>query len=358
MEPINFGYILETLRNQQCLFILGPDFPRLENQLGLSLRESFHQSVNQDSSRKPYLAYYEKEELYLFENGPSQTSYYYQLKNYYQQAFWKKPYEQIMRFPTKLILNASPDIYLRDIYQEDNASFSFFHKARPQGEVPEFSVNRPLIYNLMGSIEEEESLLLTHDDLFKYLEIVFSEGKVPQSILNTLFEARCLIFLGVKFDKWYVQLLLRQLKIHDRDAKFMRYAVENDLGVDTLSICSDQFQIKFINGDIYAFLDDLYKRCEQENILLEQGGKSSGSLRARINDFVSQDRLRDALDLMEGYFKEADPEINLEIVPIRGRLTRLERRKLKNLITEEQAIHQYALVQETILELSEEIIEA
>lgn len=358
MEPINFSYILETLRNQQCLFILGPDFPRLEGQHDLSVRQSFHRAVNQGSEKKPYLTFYDKEELYLFENGPSQTAYYYQLKKYYQQEYWKKPYEQVTRFPTKLILNASPDVFLRDTYKEDNASFSFFHKARPQGEVPSFSVDRPLVYNLMGSIEEEESLLLTHDDLFKYLEIVFSEGKVPQSILNALFEARCLIFLGVNFDKWYVQLLLRQLNIHDRDAKFMRYAVENNLGLDTLSICSDQFQIKFINGDIHAFLDELYQRCEQEDILLKQGKNTTGSLRSRINAFVSEDRLRDALDLMEGYFKEADPEINLEIIPIRGRLTRLERRKSKNLITEEQATHQYAMVQETILDLSEEIIEA
>ncbi|MEO1451656.1 MAG: SIR2 family protein, partial [Bacteroidota bacterium] len=216
------AFIVDSLARGACLVIIGPDLLRAQGSQ-MPLRKELHaQKVKGSNGTGDYLEYYEQEEVYLFQNPKQQTRFFYALEDFYKASnVDKTAYQQLGELPIPLFLNGSPDLILRDSIGE-TASFAYYHKGIPDADVPPFSVKNPLVYNLLGTIEQQESLVLTHDDLFQYLERIFSEGQVPQAILDALFGARCLLFLGVGFDKWYVQLLLRLLKVTDE--RFARYA--------------------------------------------------------------------------------------------------------------------------------------
>jgi hypothetical protein len=236
-------------------------------------------------------SYYENDELFLFPDAIAKSRVYYQLKAFYQQDFQRELYGQVARLPLKLFINASPDRFLANTLGEGKHHFAYFHKTDPQDNVPKPDLEKPLVYNLLGALEEEEeSLLMTHDDLYEFLEAMLARQRLPRKLTDEIFAARSLIFLGFRFDKWYVQLLLRLLKVHDVRSRFARYATEQRFNADTLSICEEQFKIEFIGQDIDGFLAELYQRCEAENLLRELGTPTQ-TPQEQIRQFIEADEL-------------------------------------------------------------------
>lgn len=330
-------FILDALRRGKCIVITGPDLLRLKGGTQ-SLRKDFHQArIEQGLHARSFLTYYEQEELYLFENAPQQTRFYFAMEPFFHQPVHEQPYRQLSELPVSLYLNGSPDLTLRK-QLDQVGSFAFFHKGSPNQELPDFTRDRPLVYNLLGSIEEEESLILTHDDLFQFLERIFAEGQVPRGILDALFDARCLLFLGVGFDKWYVQLLLRLLRVNDD--RYARYATPKPQHPQTLSICTDQFQIKFVNHGIEEFVEALHARCAEEGLLLSRATQQRHwyqevvRLVSTLKLEATLDRIDQRLEQLQAHGKNVD-ESSMSSLQLSGELGRLGRRRISKMITEE-----------------------
>lgn len=351
-DETNGDFLLKTLMAGEALIFLGPDVASLED--GSSFRKAFVNSL--DIENNPLIAsYYEGDELFLFPDAMAQSKVYYKMQEFYQQAFQKELYQQIAELPCKLIVNASPDRFLGQTLGENKHSFAFFHKNDPGEIIPNPSLKKPLVYNLVGSLEAEESLLFTHDDLYDFLQAMLSGKGLPESLRDHIFSARSLIFLGFRFEKWYVQLLLRLLKVQDIRSRFARYATQQKYNADTLSICLDQFKIEFVSQDVPAFIAKLHNACAQANALRPRE-VTTATPKETILQWVKEDKLEEALDLLEEIAKaHEDPEINQELTMLQGRYYRLGKRIRQGIISPQDAAVERAKISKAILGICEEL---
>ena len=330
---IDWDFILNTVRSNRCVILVGPEVAHTED--GVMFRKAFLQSLDL-ANNDNIAAYYEGDELFLFPSAPSKTRVYYKLKDFYQQTPAKtEVYDQLARLPLKLWVNASVDTFLAQALERLQIAFDFdyFNKSKARPDIMPPTKEQPLLYNLVGIVDEEESLLLTHGDLYQYLEAVLSRNQLPGRLLDTCLEAHSVIFLGINFEKWYVQLLLRLLRMHDEQGRHVRYSTEKKLNADTLSIVKDQFQIEFISDNIDAFVQELYDRCEAEGLLRNPGeGKVKPS--QRIRHLLQEDEIGKALEMMQEFFEEEDEELADETSLLMRRFNRLNKRMRQGVLDE------------------------
>lgn len=350
-DNIDWDYIMRTIAAEECILFLGPESVRTQDDK--SYRQAFKDSLKVEEN--PQIAsYYDGEELFLFSDAIAKSKVYYQMKEFYQQEYQRQLYQQIARLPLRMVINASPDKFLCDVMGEGAHQFAFFHKSDPRTEVSAPTDGIPLVYNLTGVLEREESLLLTHDDLYEFLEAILARQNLPQAVTDELFTARSLIFLGFRFDKWYVQLLLRLLKVHDSRSKFARYATQQKFNADTLSICQDQFKIEFVGNHISDFVGELYRRCEAEG-LLKETQTPANSPSEQVRQAIEADEFGKALKILKEVFEKQDEDLLKDVIVLSGRYNRLRKRINKNVIEEEKANIEIERIRAFLIDLCDEI---
>ncbi|MCP3917285.1 MAG: SIR2 family protein [bacterium] len=72
----------------------------------------------------------------------------------------------------------------------------------------EASVESPAVYHLLGSLEDEESLVLTEDDYFDYLIATAASQLIPDDVASVLGD-RSLLFVGFQLTDWSFRVLFR-----------------------------------------------------------------------------------------------------------------------------------------------------
>lgn len=351
---IDWDFILSTIRDQKCVIILGPEMARTD--ANISFRNAFADSLHIEEN--PLVAsYYQDEGFYLFTSSPAKTKVYYRLKNFYQnQPLNKTPYEQLARLPLKLILNAGHDRFLSNAMRQLDIphSFDYFDKSQAREELPPLRTDYPLVYNLLGSLEEEESLVLTHDDLYQLVFSILSRQQLPQGLLSEMLKAHSLIFLGVNFDKWYVQLLLRLLKVNDSGNRHVRYSTNQKFAANTLTIFQEEFKIEFINDQIPSFINELFERCNQQGLLRTESDNTK-SISSTLLGLIEADELPMVLEKMKHYFELHDEDLVPEIIGLSSRYSRLHKRIRQNIIAGGDAEVETTKISNALIELVQEI---
>ncbi|MDZ4679667.1 MAG: SIR2 family protein [Saprospiraceae bacterium] len=120
---------------------------------------------------------------------------------------------------------------------------------------------RPLLYNLCGSVEDEESLILDYDDLFLQIQAMLTGAKMPTEVQSVLQKASTYIFLGFHFERWQTQLFLRYLNMLDKFTNNSRnYASKPpDFAQDTEFFLQNQFNVNFIEAD-FGMLAEIFRQ--------------------------------------------------------------------------------------------------
>lgn len=166
----------------------------------------------------PYIrAFYEQDGFFLFRENKFRTRVISQLRAFYAGNFpvAEAVFEKIAQIPFQIIVTLTPDRLLSTVLNRQNVPHqtNFYHYGQAARPLEKPIGDLALFYNLLGWVEEDESLVLTHNDLFSYLESVFSGGRMHFDLKSELLQANNYIFLGLPFGKWYMQLLLRVLNI-------------------------------------------------------------------------------------------------------------------------------------------------
>jgi len=137
------------------------------------------------------------------------------------------PYRLLARLPVDVYLTATPDSLLADALRaSDPQRVPFVEYARwtdhlerkPRAfdeNVKSQVVNRqqPLVFHLFGTLDEQDSLVVTEDDFFDYLIHVVKDVKntaVP-SLVRTAWSKNALMLLGFDLDDWTFQALYRAI---------------------------------------------------------------------------------------------------------------------------------------------------
>jgi hypothetical protein len=290
--------LAEDIRKQKCVLLIGPEIVQIE---GKPLIRHVHETLLHGGS-DDILYYYEQDSLFLFKDENAKLDAPRQIKRVYKNLqFDSDIYQKILEIPFHLIISLNPDTYLANAASGEqygvNHNFRFFRfNGEASDEVPEPSKDCPLIYNLCGCVNEDESLILDYEDLFQLLRIALGPNGLPNNLRKKLKEARSFLFLGFDFEKWYSQLLL-QLLTGDRKGR-PKFALNTSMAEsDAKNFLLHQFRIEFLGNDAVIF-DPLYEFCKQENNLrkLRQTTTVDATAIQALKDLIKQNKIKSALE--------------------------------------------------------------
>jgi len=355
----NLNIILEAIENEKCILLLGPEINNLENKISV------------EKALKDYLIlkgielkYYQDENLYLFKDkkGPKLS---HEIKQFYENMPVPSVYDKIAQIPFHIVLSITPDLFLNKTFDKYNfaKNCSVYSKDENPREIIKPSKELPLLYYLFGSYEKLSSLVLTYNDLFCYIEAILSKHSLPLELINSMLDAENFIFLGFRFDHWYVQILMRHLdsKINFAytDFNIDRYALTKTVKPTTKAFFINEFEMTFIDEGIEKFLDQLYEAFEKKGEL--RSSKSKNVLMARqLNDCLLNGDLDKAFECLRKFIDKDIPgnekeEIDNLIRINSGNYEDLKRRQNRQVISFEEYNRERNKIQDALQDLFKDI---
>jgi len=262
--------ILDALQEGDAVLFLGPRL--LRNAGGAPLEEDLYDALEARSPEHPFIRnFYEEDGFFLLHQDSHRRKLVRRMKKFYEQ---EQPaadqlLQQLARLPFSLIVSLTPDGLLRRAFdaQRQDYQHDFYYRKQPHGDYIAGTKERPLLYGMLGDYSKPDSLVLTHKDLFAYLESIFAGRSMAPELRKQIQDARTFIFLGLPFEKWYMQLLLRVLyHISARLESLEQYASQ-PTDANWHRIFEEEFRIKFVPNEGPAFVQELYQLCEKENLL-------------------------------------------------------------------------------------------
>ena len=229
-------------------------------------------------------------------------------------------------------------------------------KKRNSPDINRPSIATPLVYNFFGCIDEEDSLVITYDDLFDFLFSILGQNqRLPRELKNVIRSARIFLFLGFDFNKWYMKMLLRLFELH---ADSMPIAPDQKELVDSgmRSFYIDKFGMQFIEEAPEKLVDAVYERFKENGLLREIGEATESSVKKQIQDLVKMDDLEEALDMLEEHLEDiAATDLLNDVLVLSGTFRGVRRKVSKQVISDQDASLEMARVREGILEITDEL---
>jgi hypothetical protein len=337
-----FEKILTYIANEQCALVVGPEIMQFEGQpMNMYLRNKLYKLYE---TELPH--YYANEGLYQF---PAQEI---SVKSDLAQSFKKECYnlpntegynedvlKTIAKLPFHLILSINPDTFLSDTFYKYGIKhrFSHFRKGdRPCEEVAAPTREEPLIYNISGSILEDESLVLDYEDLYSMIGSSMGSAGLPNGLRTALEKIRTYIFIGFNFEKWHTQILIRILS---GKAGYRKFAGPHKLSDETSLFLSNQFKIDFwdINqGDFLGtfanealkFVDPDPNNAQRPWIRNLLENPKTAEETAIIRD-IQNAQYAKALSSLDAYAKKAAPDKSDMAVQLNGQFSYLQQNQAK-----------------------------
>lgn len=271
MDESNWGHLLESLEEESCILCIGPGVyshggDRQETRLAAFLQERADEIG---------IRVYEDGWFHYLPNA-SEIDAWQQLKEFYIQsdAASNALLSKLAAIPFHFSLNFTPDYRLKEIMEAKDFSFDFlsYRKNEPfdagllvNQHLP--TRNRPLVYNMLGELRKRNSLVMTYNDFYGYLESVFAGRSMAPVLKENIWEADYFVFLGMPFDRWYVHMFMRILQQHERNRSSKKYAANVNLSQEVTTHCAEQYTMTFVPNNIEQFITEFHDRCEQRGLL-------------------------------------------------------------------------------------------
>ena len=331
MSNINWNFLLDNLEDRQCILCVGPDIyaqsamPRFEKQLAdfLRLHEKDLNIRVYDNGWFHYLP------------GHNKSSVWRKLEEFYKQPNLKADavMEQLACLPFETIISFLPDYRLRDMFEakRPDVQFKAFQKNFPcVAETP--TLDKPLIFNLLGELKKGNSLVLTYNDFYSYLKSIFEEKGIPEQLAEKISDAQHFIFLGLPFDKWYTHLFMNIINTHvdirkEKDHSIHRIAANPFLAPSDIERASEQHSLTFVEDNIFDFVNELYRRCQEKNLLVGHSARPSAKplsvfdIWRRYMKTGDAEKIIDVLEKMADHNEGADQDLNM-ILQLTGQYNR------------------------------------
>lgn len=264
-----FQDILSDIENETCVLIVGPD---LVDFGGKSCFEVLCDGLQEDNQYSqlidlsPQYVFVHEELLQLKPSAKETTLLRYIERFYQKQLQYDEPFKKIAQIPFHLIISFLPDTRLKRIFEEQNLSFQYSHYPREENPQPVDKPTKktPLIYNILGDFNEGDAII-TFDHLFQYLSGIMGKRELPHAIQETVKKARTFLFLGVHFERWYVQLILRIITTKDKKEKYT--ILKNGHSSEVYTFIARRLELDFMESEPIEFLNQLYEECSERNLL-------------------------------------------------------------------------------------------
>lgn len=262
--------IISDIESERCVLILGPDL------VDFGVNTLFETMCAELTADPTYSQLVDLQPQHIFMNdemfqlrpGARESSLFRFMEAFYKkQTVLDEPLSKIAKMKFHLVLSLLPDNRISRTYEALNLPFQFGYYPREENPKPveKPTKDKPLIYNLLGNFAEED-YIVTFDHLFTYLSGIMGKRELPQTLLESIKKANSFIFLGVQFERWYVQLLLRIIT-NSRDGKDKLSLLKGSAGSEMRSFITQRLDLKFLEEEPTDFLDELFDKCDEKGIL-------------------------------------------------------------------------------------------
>ena len=306
---IDWDDLYGDLKDNRAILILGPEFYASD---GLSVKEQLYYELIKREDHG-IIHFYPSNGIFLF-----QSERYKNKAQKFSCEFYKKLegdesiMQKISELPFRMIINTNPDKILQRKYGT-RAQYDYFtwRLNKKVNQIVEPDSYFPLIFNLFGSIDSFESIVLDFEDIFDHLKSLLNNINVSDIIRSVLKETDTFIFVGFHLEKWDTQLLFRYLNMKDHcfDDSKKNYTTRS-LNIDNSSesFFRKQFNIKYYGAPV-DFLDEIHtKYCEiinEEERLLMQGL----STRGKIEYYISKNKIENAIKILDDHIQNNETDL-------------------------------------------------
>ena len=354
MDTLDWEDILRDIREQRAVLFIGQDFlPHTEASIYLDLHKKLTAPPQNGIDY-----FYPQDGFFLFSTAGSKSKAQRNAVDFYKNL---QPdaalLQKITEIPFRMIISVNPDKALVNAFRNGHIEpqFDYFtwRPNKKNKEIVEPTADYPLIYNLFGSIDKDDSLVLDYEDLFDHLKKLLNDENVPEIVNTILNETQTYIFLGTRLEKWYSQLLFRYLNRKENafDDRNKNYTVRpNFLDSDTESFFKKQFNVNYF-GITNEFFDDLHQRyaiyaAEQHNEF------SHLAPRDRIKRYLDDNETQLALQVLSAH-QHTFSELNANTLTlIKSNFAQYRYDKIRKLQSESELTVAHNKIKHAVLDFS------
>ena len=357
MNEDDWNEILASIEREECILVLGPGavLDKEGNSLHDRLCELFAKEVGSEVPESPEKLF-QLADLLTEKRGWRKL-----ISDLTQQAFEYKEfndlYPKLTRIPFHLVMSVSPDMMLKDAFEQNGIPHHFdYYNYKEKHDLPFTpSKTEPLLYNLFGKLDDEDSLVLTNESLFDFIFSILSAKSFPQIIKENILSAYNFLYLGFDFESWYLKILMRLFESHKKEISYAHVWQGKNLNPSTKNFFERTFKIDFVSQDVGNFVKDLFERCEKEGILREAAeGHQPVSDYKKVTDMIKAEKIDEAIDFLENHADEIDDtDLMREVISISRRYNGLVSEKIKKTISPDDAELRTNQIVDGLLQIAE-----
>jgi hypothetical protein len=350
--PVSDKLVVNSIEISNCVLILGPFFG-LNNQ-GIKIHKIVREQLDDNFSLDD-----EYQNLFILKQSPDNDWIVFStIADLYENVVPSEVYDKVARINFSAMLTFTQDIFLLNAIKKQNVEFIFKYfsannsKQKEDGFICQSQQNSinteknniPVVYNLFGSYQDFNSLIINYNSFYKFLFAILGNDKTfPQEVITKLAEAQVFVFLGFDLKKWYVPLIFSKFFNLGRDNsnpnRPMAVASLND--TDT---SNDEYmqwlkryplKIDFLEGSSYEVVDRLSavanekifrKPCKQASPAIlfyddPEFQKNREDFLNEIGKAGNEDNLISVIEEIRTFFSERNyKDAETYMVNIKGRL--------------------------------------
>lgn len=210
-------------------------------------------------------------------------------------------FKKISEIPFDLVLSTYPFDLVHEVFEENRIDhqYAYYSYQQESPQLSTFTKEYPLIYNLFGSVGHKDSMVISLDRLYQFIFGILGVRQLPKLIQDKVQQASHLVFLGFSFDDWYMKLLLRVLKVHEKEISYAHPSTPSGLGKQNRRFFESNFKVTFLDKKIDEFVSGLHGLCEEEDLLRKGTPAVTRSLYEDLLLMTEQYRLEEVLERLD-----------------------------------------------------------
>jgi hypothetical protein len=123
-------------------------------------------------------------------------------------------HETIAALPFRHIVTTNFDRLMEHALEAEgkSAQVALYELHGDQPQLPEPTIQEPVLYKLHGTVEKLQTMIVTEDDLVEFLACAFiGEPPLPPSF-KALFKDSSILFIGYGLKDWNIRVLMRAIR--------------------------------------------------------------------------------------------------------------------------------------------------
>jgi len=294
----NWAFLLDELNKEKVVLFIGPELlPHAEHG---TVENALHHYLLQknEEERRPFIKkFYRDDKFFLLQEGnKNQWSFMSHSRDFFEPTnesldTARAVLRKIAEIPFSNIITLNPDTLILEAFGKDFPKHhNFFNKTKEEEKYLPGTKADPLIYFLRGIMSHDESMIISHNDLFDFLQSVYAAKSIDQAFIKDLKEATSYIFLVLSLEAWYMQLLLRIFESQDVNVDILAFKKFKENHQSQKTLYEDLYNVEFHQNNGVDFIHQFHERCQEKGLLKKIGNTLSANFDRDAQQFLSLHR--------------------------------------------------------------------